>query len=94
MSFQKGDVVAVYNQTMSGRPLFEGRAEIIKPTGVKDQYLVRFMGVGSDGLYNRFVYPGECQADPEAYFAKVLADWEARAEGAIYCEAAWPGVNA
>lgn len=78
MSFQKGDVVCIFNSKMSGEPLFEGRATIIKPTGVPDQYRVRFNDGMEHGEYTRFVYPGPHQADPDAYLAAVKREWHER----------------
>jgi len=78
MTFIPGDTVVVYNQKMSGEPIIEGRAVVVKPAGVADQYKVRFppdRGSKSGTVFTRFVYPGECQTDPDAYLAKAKAEW-------------------
>ena len=80
--FKKGDVVAVYNQTFSGKPIIEGRATIVRPTGVEFQYRVKFIGAklgdpGRTGV-DRFVFGGDCQADPEGYIAKAQKEWAER----------------
>lgn len=80
--FKKGDVVTVYNQTVGGKPIIEGRATVIKPTGVEFQYRVKFLDaqLGDPGRagVDRFVYGGECQNDPETYIAKAQAEWAER----------------
>lgn len=79
-SFQNGAEVTVYNQTMSGQPIIEGRATVVKPTDVGDQYQVRFPGDRT--LYNRFVYPGRCQDDPQGYLVDAQKAWAERQGGA------------
>jgi hypothetical protein len=74
MAFKKGDDVFVYNRTFSGKPLLEGRARIVKPTGVPDQYTVRFFSLTDKGTYDRFVYAGRCQSDPEGFLADLVAE--------------------
>ena len=80
--FKKGDTVVVYNQTLSGRPIIEGRAIVMRPTGIDNQYRVKFIGAklgdpGRNGI-DRFVYSGECQSEPDAYLAKAQAEWTER----------------
>ena len=73
--FTKGDTVTVYNSVLGGKPIIEGKAEIAAPTEVGFQYKVRFQHEPNT-TYVRFVYPGECQDDPEGYIAKAVAEWE------------------
>lgn len=57
--FVKGDLVRVFNQTYSGQTIFEGNAQIIKPTDIPDQYEVRFLDdhLNHDSTtYTRFCY--------------------------------------
>lgn len=70
--FKRGDNVAVFNSTMNGEPLFEGWATIVDLIDVSHQYSVRFHRLPGQeaGPYDRFVWPGECQDDPEAWLAK------------------------
>ena len=80
--FARGDVVTIYNQTMSGKPIIEGRATIVRPTGVEFQYRVKFIGAklgdpGRTGV-DRFVFAGECQSDPQGYIAKAQKEWAER----------------
>lgn len=84
--FSKGDVVNVYNMTVSGKPFLEGRAAILAATNYADNhYRVRFIrpegksanDVLGDPAYSRsgvqrFVYFGEAQTDPNAYLAEML----------------------
>ena len=84
--FNKGDVVNVYNMTLGGKPLFEGRATILRATGqADDHYFVRFVrppyksanDVLGDPGYSRqgvarFVYEGAAQEDPNVYLASML----------------------
>lgn len=81
-TFKKGDVVTVYNQTFSGKPIIEGDAVIVGPTGVEFQYRVKFIGAklgdpGRSGV-DRFVFGGECQSDPAGYLTKAHAEWAER----------------
>ena len=83
--FKKGDIVNVYNSTLSGRPFLEGRAVILRSTQVEDQYRVRFVrptgksandllgdpGYSRKGV-DRFVYGGEAQTDPHAFLVRML----------------------
>ena len=67
-TFQRDDVVTVFNQTMSGKFIIEGKATIVRPIDdVDEQYIVKMPS--SDG-YNehlqRFVDPAG-QGDPEAH---------------------------
>lgn len=75
-NFHEGDLVTIYNSTISGRPFIEGVAIIEGASEVEDQYKVRFRGSAGESHY-RFVYPGECQEDPEAYITKAVAEFEA-----------------
>lgn len=75
MPFKTGEIVTIYNQKFSGEPICEGRATIIKPSGVPDQYRVRFNDGMEHGTYLRFVYSGECQTDPEGYIAAAKLAW-------------------
>ena len=66
-SFKRGDRVAVFAQTLSGRYTIEGHATIMRPVKERDEaYIVAF----PDGRYERFVDPAG-QADPQAYLAKL-----------------------
>jgi hypothetical protein len=77
MAFKTGDEVVVYNQNLSGKPIIEGRAIIVKTGEVADQYRVRFLNDGSRKTYLRFVYPGDSQRMPDEYIAKAQAEWAA-----------------
>lgn len=62
MTFKKGQRVAILNQTLSGRILFEGWAKVMKRLG--DQYIVRFEEDCDEAV--RFIDPA-AQADPEGF---------------------------
>lgn len=84
-TFKKGDRVTVYNQTMSGKPIIEGKATILGRGDVEDHYRVKFDNaeLGDPGRNcKRFVFDGEPQSEPQAYLAKAVAEWEARAKSA------------
>lgn len=80
MSFKKGDVVCVYSQKMSGEPILEGRAKVIKSSGVRDQYIVRFE---NGERATRFVYGGECQTDPSGHIKKAQDEWRRQHRAAL-----------
>lgn len=83
MCFASGSTVTVFNQKLSGEPIIEGRAKIVKSTELTDQYRVKFIDGNDRGTYSRFVYGGECQRDPPGYLAKAQADWRARAQNPV-----------
>jgi len=72
-AFHEGEWVHVYNQKFSGEPIYEGRACIVGPGDVGDQYRVRFDGERQTVL--RFVWPGEPQEDELAWIKKLHAEW-------------------
>jgi hypothetical protein len=78
--FKKGDRVTVFNQTMNGKPIIEGKATILGKGGVENQYKVKFdnAGLGDPGRNClRFVFGWAGQQDePEAFLAKAVAEWE------------------
>ena len=77
-NFDLGDIVTVFNRTLGGKFIIEGRAQIVKVRESEDQYEVRF--VDEDGRRSafgtrhlRYVDPNG-QEDPEKYL-KTLNDW-------------------
>ena len=70
-TFQRDDVVTVFNQTMSGKVIIEGKARIVQPVeGVDEQYEVRFGD--EEPKVERFVDPAG-QIDPEAHLDELNA---------------------
>jgi hypothetical protein len=74
-AFDKGDIVTVFNRTMSGAMMIEGHARIARRLDEPNLYSVQFkVGETFDRTaYDRFVFPGDCQADPEAWLRGALA---------------------
>jgi hypothetical protein len=68
MTFKKGDIVTVYCSRFNGEPAIEGRATIVGPGHVSNQYTVRFEGARAP--CRRFVFAGDAQDDPESYLAQ------------------------
>lgn len=52
--FKQDDIVLVFNQTMGGGLIYEGKAAIVKPLETDDQYEVRFVHEPNQ-TYERFV---------------------------------------
>ncbi len=79
--FKRGDRVFIINSTMSGKPIYEGVAKVVRKGSVEGQYVVRFAnaGLGDPGRYGveRFVVP-EAQEDPWGYVQGLVKEWEAR----------------
>ena len=75
--FKKGDVVNIFQMSMSKGLLFEGRATVVKPLDASDEYhphyMVRFHGKnGKPALgeeYERFI-DRDGQANPQAYICE------------------------
>lgn len=67
-SFAKGETVTVFNITMGGRFIIEGRATIVRQVkGIDEQYVVAFP---NGDRVQRFVDPFG-QADPEQHLARL-----------------------
>lgn len=75
-AFEPGDTVFVYNtKAATSEPIMEGKGEILACSETEDHYTIRF----SDGtVVERFVYPGECQTDPDAYLKNAVQAWKDR----------------
>lgn len=73
-AFDRGDIVTVFNRTMSGRSMIEGRARVVKRLDEPHHYAVQFRvgAVFDRQTFERFVFPGDCQSDPEAYLRSLL----------------------
>lgn len=73
-TFQRDEVVVVFNQTLSGKFIIEGKATIVRPIeDFDEQYIVKMPS--SDGYYEhlqRFVDPAG-QVDPEAHLDELNA---------------------
>jgi hypothetical protein len=80
MLLQKGEIVTVFNQKITGEPMIEGRARIVGPAADEHQYRVRFLAEGEGGTYDRYVFV-EHQADPQAALAAMVERWEQQARG-------------
>lgn len=74
-AFKIGDRVAIFNSTLSGRPIFEGYAVVKKLLDTDEYYRVSFAPAYA-GAYDRFVDP-DAQADPQAFLAKLEAEFAA-----------------
>lgn len=77
-SFKCGDVVSIFNCTMGGRFIIEGRATIVGIVeDVDEQYRVRFHGTDKTtrdaplgDVYERFVDP-DGQSNPTGHIARL-----------------------
>lgn len=81
-TFDLGEIVTIFNQTLGGRFIIEGTAAIVKRVNdVDEQYVVRFFVVDKQypvrfwntydrSTYGRFVDPAG-QDDPEAHVARL-----------------------
>jgi len=64
-NFKRGDIVTVINSTIGGKAIIEGKASILKPTGLsEDHYEVKF--VNSLDICDRFINPA-AQGNPQAF---------------------------
>jgi hypothetical protein len=67
--FDLGDIVTVFNRTLGGKFVIEGRAAIAKIEKSEDMYRVRFLDDQEQGLKHiwlRYVDPNG-QEDPQAF---------------------------
>jgi hypothetical protein len=72
--FSKGDRVHVFSRNLRRDPIYDGLAEIVKPTGIDCQYFVRFVNDPTKFLYARFCYLGENDELSPKLAALVMAD--------------------
>jgi hypothetical protein len=70
-TYDLGDIVIVFNQTMGGKFIIEGTAAIVDfVSDVDEQYYVRFRHTDDQRVVQRFVDPAG-QNDPEAFVRRL-----------------------
>jgi hypothetical protein len=74
-NFDLGEIVTVFNRTLGGKFVIEGRASIVKIEKPEDMYRVRFLDDQKQGhkhIWLRYVDPNG-QENPEAYLKTLNA---------------------
>jgi hypothetical protein len=79
-NFDLGEIVTVFNASLGGKFVIEGRATIVKIEKPEDTYRVRFFDDQEQGhkhIWLRYVDPNG-QENPEAYLAQLNASTGAK----------------